>query len=185
VRISYAELFGGSLESKEAFSLAGDVTTWKTLDLRSEGGSAVAQDHQETILDIANQALEVGHRDPAEVLKAAKRVGRRAHLVANLRAYAARAIFRVRDKVDVQSVEEHLNEEQYAAELTDSSQVENIENRIFLHQLIERLSELDREIFLRRMDGMTCEEIDEAMKLNPRTAEIRFAICKNALRKAF
>lgn len=165
--------------------MAGDVTTWKTLDLRTESGSAVAQDHQETILNIASQALEVGHRDPTEVLKAAKRVGRRAHLVANLRAYAARAIFRVRDKADAQPVEEQLIEEQYASELTDNSQVENIENRIFLQQLIGRLSQLDREIFLRRMDGMTCEEIDEAMKLKPRTAEIRFAICKNALRKAF
>ena len=105
--------------------------------------------------------------------------------MANLRAYAARSIFRVRDKADAQPTEEQLNEERYAAELTDSSQVDNIENRIFLHQLIEKLSQLDREIFLRRMDGMTCEEIDEAMKLKPRTAEIRFAICKNALRKAF
>lgn len=165
--------------------MAGDVTTWKTLDLRTEDGSAVAQDHQKTILNVANQALEAGLRDPAEVLKAAKRVGRRAHLVGNLRAYAARAIFRVRDKADAKSSEDQLNEEQYAAELTDDSQVENIENRIFLHQLIERLSQLDREIFVRRMDGMTCEEIDEAMKLKPRTAEIRYAICKNALRKAF
>ena len=145
----------------------------------------MAEDHKKTILDVANQALEVGYRDPTEVLKAAKRVGRRAHLVANLRAYAARAIFRVRDKADAQPAEDQLNEEQYAAELTDDSQVENIENRIFLHQLIERLSQLDREIFVRRMDGMTCEEIDEAMKLKPRTAEIRYAICKNALRKAF
>ena len=86
--------------------MAGDVTTWKTLDLRTEDGSAVAEDHKKTILDVASQALEVGYRDPTEVLKAAKRVGRRAHLVANLRAYAARAIFRVRDKADAQPVEE-------------------------------------------------------------------------------
>lgn len=164
--------------------MAGDVTTWKSLDLRTENGSPVAQDHQEIILDIASQALEVGHRDPAKVLKAAKRVGRRAHLAANLRAYAARAIFRVRDEAPAKPEEEQLSEEQYAAQLTDNSH-ENIENRIFLLQLIERLSQLDREIFLRRMDGMTCEEIDEAMGLKPRTAEIRYAICKNALRKAF
>jgi hypothetical protein len=87
VRFLSAALF------KVVLILAGDVTTWKTLDLRTEDGSAVAQDHQKTILHVANQALEVGLRDPTEVLKAAKRVGRRAHLVANLRAYAARAIF--------------------------------------------------------------------------------------------
>ncbi len=165
--------------------MAGDVTTWKTLDLRTEDGLVVAEDHQKTILDVASQALETGYRDPAEVLKAAKRVGRRAHLVANLRAYAIRAIFRVRDMAGAQPEEEQLSEAQYAAELTDDSQADNIESRIFILQLIERLSQLDREIFLRRMDGMTCEEIDEAMKLKPRTAEIRYAICKNALRKAF
>jgi hypothetical protein len=33
------------------------------------------------------------------------------------------------------------------------------------------------------MAGETCPEIDSAMNLKPRTAEIRFRVCKNALRK--
>ena len=81
--------------------------------------------------------------------------------------------------------EEQLTDVEYAPQLTDSSQVEQIENHILVRELLDTLSPLDREIFVRRMDGMTCAEIDLAMDLKPRTAEIRFEACKNTLRKAF
>lgn len=67
----------------------------------------------------------------------------------------------------------------------DVSQVEQIENKILIRELLETLKPLDREIFTRHMRGDTCPEIDADLGLKPRTAEIRFAFCKNALRKAF
>lgn len=166
--------------------MSGDVTSWNMLDLRSEGGEALSEEHKETILEVASMALENGHRDPERVLQAARRVGRRAHLVENLRAYAIRAIFRVKSTVGSAEVkEEQLTEAGQVAELIDSSQVEQIENRILIRELLDTLSPLDREIFLRRMAGETCPEIDSAMNLKSRTAEIRSSICKNALRRAF
>ena len=119
-------------------------------------------------------------------MQAAKRVGRRAHLVENLRAYATRAVFRVKDSVGLaRAKEEPLDNFEFAAELIDGSQVERIENRILIRELLDTLAPLDREIFVRRMRGETCPDIDTEMRLKPRTAEIRFLICKNALRKAF
>jgi DNA-directed RNA polymerase specialized sigma24 family protein len=166
--------------------LPSDFTTWKTLDLRDDSGCLIDEEHQKTILEVANKALETGQRDPRRILQAAKRIGRRAHLVENLRAYAVRAIFRVKNTVGSANVkEEQLTDVEYAPQLTDNSQVEQIENHILVRELLDTLSPLDREIFVRRMDGMTCVEIDLAMDLKPRTAEIRFDACKNALRKAF
>ncbi len=141
---------------------------------------------QQAILEVANKALQNGERDPEKILEAAKRVGRRAHLVENVRAYATRAIFRVKNSVGIaQTKEESLTDFEFASELIDDSQVEQIENRILIRELLETLSPLDREIFRRRMDGETCPEIDVAMQLKPHTAEISFLFCKNALRKAF
>ena len=163
-----------------------DVKTWKELGFRVGNGDTLGQEHQQTILEIANKALEHGQRDPEQVFQAAKRVGRRAHLAENLRAYATRAIFRVKDSAGlVQSKEEPLDDFEFAAELIDGSQVEQIENRILIRELLDTLAPLGREIFMRRTRGETCPEIDTEMRLKSRTAEIRFLICKNALRKTF
>ena len=161
-----------------------DVTAWDALDLRTQTGVPVAEGDRETIMNVANKALQDGYRDPKQVLQAATRVGRRAHLLENVRAYATRAIFRVKSKMEAAQVNEQpLSDVEYAVELPDRSQVDHIENRILVRELLETLSPQDREIFLRRMAGETCPEIDSAMNLKPRTAEIRFRVCKNALRK--
>jgi DNA-directed RNA polymerase specialized sigma24 family protein len=164
--------------------LSGDVTAWNELDLRTESGGPINESDRETILDDANKALQNGDHDPKRILQAARRVGRRAHLVENLRAYAMRAIFRAKRPVDpAQLKEEPLSQAEAAAELTDRSQVDQIENRILVRELLDTLSPHDQEIFLRRMAGDTFAEIDSGMNLRPRTAESRFCICKNALRK--
>lgn len=177
---------GRSLRPAHGGALSGDFSAWGALDLRTEGGENLDEKHQKTILDIAKRAVENGHRDPEAILEAARRVGRRAHLVENLRAYATRAMFRVKNSVGFAQAKEHsLDDFEFAADLIDSSQVEQIENKILIRELLETLAPLDREIFVRRMRGETCPEIDTEMRLKPRTAEIRFLICKNALRKAF
>ena len=163
-----------------------DVKGWNELNLGTRDEEALEAEQQQTIFDVANKALENGHRDPEEVLRVAKSVRRRANMVENLRAYATRAMFRIKDSVGLaQAKEEPLEDFEFAAELIDASQVEQIENKILIRELLETLKPLDREIFTRRMRGDTCPEIDSEMHLKPRTAEIRFAFCKNALRKAF
>ena len=163
-----------------------DVRAWNELNLGARDEEALDAEQQQTILDVANKALENGHRDPEEVLRVAKNVRRRAHMVENLRAYATRAMLRIKDSVGLaQAKEEPLEDFEFAPELIDVSQVERIENKILIRELLETLKPLDREIFTRHMRGDTCPEIDADMGLKPRTAEIRFAFCKNALRKAF
>lgn len=70
--------------------LSGDARTWNELDLNAGKGEPLGQEQHQTILEIANKALENGERDPEQVLQAAKRVGQRAHLVENLRAVGLR-----------------------------------------------------------------------------------------------
>ena len=163
-----------------------DVRAWNELTPGARDEEALEAEQQQTILDVANKALENGHRDPEEVLRVAKNVRRRAHMVENLRAYATRAMLRIKDSVGLaQAKEAPLEDFEFATELIDVSQVERIENKILIRELLETLKPLDREIFTRHMRGDTCPEIDADMGLKPRTAEIRFAFCKNALRKAF
>jgi len=139
---------------------------------------------QKLILEIANRALDNGNRDPDQVFAVARNVRLRAHLVNNLRAYATRAIFRVKSKPQIH--EEQLVDTRHAAALVDDSHVDKIEARILVRELLEGLSsDSDREIFTRRMKGQTCPEIDTAMQLKPGTAEIRVTVCKNALRRVF
>ena len=117
--------------------------------------------------------------------KAARGVGRRAHLVENLEAYPSAPSFGWRRLLErprwrkIRSLKADLRWNR-----PTTSQVEQIENRILIRELL-RLSRLSIErFFLRSLDGKTCPEIDSAMHLKPRTAEIRIAFCKSALRKA-
>jgi hypothetical protein len=96
--------------------LSRDVTAWDTLDLRTQAGVPVPEGDRETIVDVASKALQDGYRDPKQVLQAATSVGRRAHLLENVRAYATRAIFRVKSKME-QLNEQSLSDVEYAAEL--------------------------------------------------------------------
>jgi len=165
--------------------LSRDITAWDAPSLRLDGGAPVADKDRETILEVANKALQDGDGDPKRVVQAARRVSRRAHLVENLRAYAIKAIFRAKRKTEAkQFAAEQLVDIDRAAELPDCSQIDQIENRILVRELLETLCPQDREIFLRGMAGETSEEIDSAMNLKPRTAERRVRICKNALRKS-
>ncbi len=51
-----------------------DVTAWDALDLRTRTGVPVPEGDRETIVDVANKALQDGYRDPKQVLQAATRV---------------------------------------------------------------------------------------------------------------
>jgi DNA-directed RNA polymerase specialized sigma24 family protein len=140
-----------------------------------------SEDQHKVILEIAAKALRNGFGDPERVLKVAEKVSRRAHLIKNVRAYATRALLRATKESPCK--EEQLIDDHSVA-LTDNSQVERIEARILVRELLDALTPADREIFLRLMHGQTCSEIDASMNLKPRTAEIRSAVCKNALRRA-
>ena len=61
--------------------------------------------------------------------------------------------------------------------------VGQIEKKILVRELLDTLSPRDREIVMRRVSGDTFPEIDNEMKLKPRTAETRFRASKAILRK--
>lgn len=97
--------------------MSDDVRVWKELNLGARDEEALEAEQQQTILEVANKALENGHRDPEEVLRVAKNVRRRAHMVENLRAYATRAMFRIKDSVGLaQAKEEPLEDFEFAAD---------------------------------------------------------------------
>ncbi len=65
----------------------------------------------------------------------------------------------------------------------DLSRRDDIENRLLVRELLDSLSDQDREIVLRRVWGEACKDIESDMNLKPRTAETRFRAAKTALRR--
>jgi len=122
-----------------------DVSDQRTLKARGNNPEGHGQDQQKMILEIASRALESGDRDPDQIFQVAEKVGLKAHLINNLRAYATRSLFRI--KARPQLSEEQLTETEHAAALIDNSYVERIEARILVRELLEALSPTDREIF--------------------------------------
>jgi hypothetical protein len=55
---------------------------------------------------------------------------------------------------------------------------DSIEKQILVRELLETLNGLDREIYLRRLNGFEFAEIDKALSLRPRTSEYRFREAK-------
>jgi hypothetical protein len=134
------------------------------------------------ILEIASRALESGDRDPDQIFQVAEKVGLKAHLINNLRAYATRSLFRI--KARPQLSEEQLTETEHAAALIDNSYVERIEARILVRELLEALSPNGPG------DLSQADEWPDVPRnrfgYEPEGAYGRdsFRVCKNALRRA-
>jgi hypothetical protein len=157
---------------------------WEAVNLRTQGGTPVSSADREIIFDVAEKAILKSDRDPDVVLRAAARVSRKLDLIRNLRAYATRAISRALNKAErAQHKKDALFSFGDTESAVDFSQTDKIENEILVREILDTFTKLDREIFVRRMDGDTFPEIDNEMNLKPRTAEQRFRVCKASLRK--
>ena len=158
---------------------------WDTVDLRTQMGLPVCDADRETILDAVEKAILKSDRDPETALRAAARVARKIHALKNLEAYAIRAVFRAMKKEGF----EQAKKDSVARTTTDFSvlpspaNVDQIENKILVRELLDALSSRDREIVMRRVSGDTFQQIDNEMKLKPRTAETRFRASRDFLRK--
>jgi DNA-directed RNA polymerase specialized sigma24 family protein len=121
--------------------------------------------------------------DPDITIAAVHEAARQRQFVSNLRAYAARTIFRAMRKFEVSEAKRAARADSgYTHKLPALDfQPEQIENRILIRELMETLSPTDREIFSLRMYRCTFPEIDAQLKLRPRTAEQRYRACKDQL----
>ena len=157
---------------------------WARLDLRMSGDVSVSDADRETIRQVAEEAIIKSEHDPEVVLKAAADSLSRAGIVANLRAYATRSIFRALKR---ETVAQAKKEGIAAAGLErnlDFAGNDSIDNAILLREVLDTLAPQDREIFVRKMEGETFPEIDSSMSLKPRTAEWRFRSCSASIRQA-
>ena len=65
---------------------------WDAIDLRTKNGLPLPEADREIILDVAGKAILDSDQDPAVVIRAAERVGRKHDIIQNVRAYATRTI---------------------------------------------------------------------------------------------
>ena len=157
---------------------------WDAIDLRTKTGLPLSDDDRATILDVAGKAILGSEQDPAVVIQAAKRVGRRLHVIQNLRAYATRAINAALHSAQrKQLLKEQPVVQRNMEGIADLARREEIERRVLLREVLEHLPALDREIFLRRTAGEPFSHIDGELNLTPRTAETRYRAARRVMRR--
>ena len=157
---------------------------WDAVDLRTETGLPVPDADREVILDVAGKAIVRSEQDPTVVIRAAERVGRKLHIIQNLRAYATRAINTALNRAAMNKQSKDVTVVHGNVEaLPDLRRRDEIEKRVFVREALEHLDAQDREIFLRHMAGEPCSMIDRDMHLKPRTAETRYRAAKRILRR--
>jgi DNA-directed RNA polymerase specialized sigma24 family protein len=157
---------------------------WNGLNLYSENGLPISDEHRQIILNAAENAILKSEHDPNFIIRAAKRVARRLHLIENVRAYTTRAMTTARHQAAREQwrKEPQMSHREMDA-VPDLSRRDDIENRLLVRELLDSLSDQDREIVLRRVRGEACTDIESDMNLKPRTAETRFRAAKTALRQ--
>jgi DNA-directed RNA polymerase specialized sigma24 family protein len=157
---------------------------WDAIDLRTKTGLPLSDADRETILDVAGKAILDSDQDPAVVIQAAKRVGRRLHIIQNLRAYATRAINAALHTAERKQVLKEQPVVQRNMEgIADLTRRDEIERRVLVREVLEHLPAQDREIFLRRMAGEPFSKIDGDLNLTPRTAETRCRAARRVMRR--
>jgi DNA-directed RNA polymerase specialized sigma24 family protein len=157
---------------------------WDAIDLRTGNESPISDSDRDVILDVAGKAILDTDQDPAIVIQAAKRVGRRLGIIQNLRAYATRAVNAALRRAAIAADENERGICQYDVErIPDLVRRDQIENRVLVREALEVLSAQDREIILRRMAGETYTAIERDMDLTPHTAATRVRAAKRLLRQ--
>jgi hypothetical protein len=157
---------------------------WARLDSRMPGEISVSDADRKTIQQVAEEAILKGDHDPEIVLDAAAKALSRVDVIENLRAYARRTIVRAIKKTTIaQARKDPLAASSSLEGLCNLADNDKIENAILVRELLDTLAPLDREIFVRKMEGETFPEIDSEMSLRPRTAEFRFRVCRTLMRQ--
>ena len=156
---------------------------WDTVDLVDASGEPIENTARDAILAVVEQALANPDVDPDVLLEIASRVSAQIGSVQNLAAYTGRAIFRASKKASIEErkwlkrFRQFMPQEAEALRSSDP-RCDPIEKQILVRELLETLNGLDREIYLRRLNGFEFAEIDKALSLRPRTSEYRFREAK-------
>jgi hypothetical protein len=119
--------------------------------------------------------------DPAILIRVAENIGRQISKIKNLVAYTNYSFFwAVRNATRREREERALLEQLTVthALTADTDEAKLIEQQILIRELLALLNGLDREIYIRRLNGLSFQQIDEDLSLKPRTSEYRYREAK-------
>jgi hypothetical protein len=161
---------------------------WEAVEFRDRHGNLVSEETRQALLRLVERALGSPAADPSTVINAAANVCAKIGEVRNFSAYANRSIFRaVRQgyvaECKTQAIMQPLSGT--VSDLEDSTvSSEAVERQILIEELLSTLSSIDREIYVRHLNGQTFPSIDRALSLKPRTSEYKFREAQSRIRKA-
>jgi hypothetical protein len=161
---------------------------WEAVEFRDRHGNLVSEETRQTLLKLIEKALGTPTADPSVVINAAANVCAKIGEIRNFRAYANRSIFRAVRQGYVAECKEQAIMQPLSGSVGDLADrtlsSETVEQQILIDELLSTLSAIDREIYVRHLNGQTFPAIDEALSLKPRTSEYRFREAQSRIRKA-
>jgi hypothetical protein len=162
---------------------------WEAVEFRDRHGNLVSKEIREMLLRLIEKALRTApDADPADLMNAASTVCANIDEVRNFSAYANRSIFRIaqRGNVAERKARARLQPLREKSRHLESPTVSSdpVERQILLGELLDTLHPLDKEIYMRHINGQSFPQIDKALSLKPRTSEYRFREAQLRTRRA-
>jgi hypothetical protein len=161
---------------------------WDAVEFRDRHGNPVDGKTRETLLKLIERALGVPEADPHLLIAAASAVCANIDRIRNFPAYANRSIFRAVRQGYVAECKEQAIMQPLSGSVRDledrTVSSGAVERQILIEELLSTLNSMDREIYVRHLNGQTFPTIDKALSLKPRTSEYRFREAQSRIRKA-
>ena len=153
--------------------------SWEKVELLNASGKPIEKKVRNEILTLVEKTLANPDVDPDVLINIATKISGQIQNIQNLLAYTHRAMFRASKKASLQEKKrlgklEQLTPQEADRLCSSEERVEPVEKQILIRELLESLDGIEREIYLRRIQGYTFEEIDKILNLKPRTSEYRF-----------
>jgi hypothetical protein len=161
---------------------------WDAIEFRDRHGNLIGEKTREMLLKLIEKALATPDADPESLINAASSVCANIEDVRNFPAYASRSIFRVARKGYVAERKARARMQPFvekvgSPEFTTVSS-NPIERQVLLGEVLDGLGSIDKEIYMRHINGQSFPQIDKALSLKPRTSEYRFREAQSRIRKA-
>lgn len=161
---------------------------WEAVEFRDRQGNPVARKTREMLLRLVERALGTPEADPSVIINAATNVCANIGEVRNFPAYANRSIFRAVRRGYVAECKTQAIMKPLSSRLRDledrNASNEAVEQQILVEELLSTLRPIDKEIYVRHLNGQTFRRIDQALSLKPRTSEYRFREAQLQLQKS-
>lgn len=164
------------------------MATPERVDLSAHLGPEIPDHIKEQIAEAVTRAIRHPDADVDAILQRAKTIAERAAAgeIQNVLHYATKVLFAVSKEQRGKETKEPVvfPGSEYFEEVPHPQTIDSaVEKRILLEQIFANLSESEREVYKRRLEGWTHEEIGEQLGMTPESSRSYWSRARQAVMK--